>query len=321
MSLLIFGNIVQTTKKKLKKSKLLRFVYLHLVTVDFLNLSVLDKFSTINHIENGGSVIRFGDGELLILFKKGAPAFQKYSDKLRNDLLQILFDTRPNLLLCLPRLLSNKDEFKKLTINSQFYWVRFLRKYSSDLKLLESSELKNRLFGDTQVTRFYRGTLDRQLSEEIFNRFKNILKNKEIFIFEGSKTRFGVGNDLLSEAKSVSRVLAPTTNAYERIDELKKISLNIPKKTLIIVSLGPAGKVISHFLVKRGYQVCDLGHLDIEYEWFRRRVSTSKPIPGKYVNEASIHYIPTSFRGLEKYKSEIVYSCVSENEDAKREVF
>lgn len=283
------------------------------MTVDFLNLSILDKFSTLRHIEKGGSIIRFGDGELLILFKKGAPAFQKYSDKLRSDLLQILFDTSPRLLLCLPRLLSSREELKKLTISSQFYWVRFLRKYASDLKLLESSELSNRFFGDTQVTRFYRGTLDNQLSEEIFNRFKNILKNKEVFIFEGSKTRFGVDNDLLSEARSVSRVLAPTINAYEKIDNLKKVSLNIPKEALIIVSLGPAGKIISYFLVKQGYQVCDLGHLDIEYEWYRRRVSTSEPIPGKYVNESSIHYVPKNFRCVEKYKSEIVYSCASED--------
>ena len=35
-----------------------------------------------------------------------------------------------------------------------------------------------------------------------------------------------------------------------------------------------------------GYQALDVGHIDIEYEWYLRKATNKIPIEGKYVNEA-----------------------------------
>ena len=40
-----------------------------------------------------------------------------------------------------------------------------------------------------------------------FDKLKLIWKNRDVVLIEGVYTRFGVGNDLLSGAKSVTRIL------------------------------------------------------------------------------------------------------------------
>ena len=61
-------------------------------------------------------------------------------------------------------------------------------------------------------------------------------------------------------------------------------------------------------LCSMGYQALDVGHLDIEYEWFLRRATGKIPIPGKFVNEAG------AGRGVgemddERYLNEIICRC------------
>ena len=41
---------------------------------------------------------------------------------------------------------------------------------------------------------------------------------------------------------------------------------------LILISLGPAGKVLAYDLFKRGYHVLDIGHIDNDYEWYLHEV-------------------------------------------------
>gem|GEM_PF-4136669 len=62
------------------------------------------------------------------------------------------------------------------------------------------------------------------------------------------------------------------------------------RDTLILVALGPAGKLLVSDLHGIGYQVIDVGHLDIEYEWFLRKVTREIRVSGKYVNEVDPEY-------------------------------
>ena len=49
--------------------------------------------------------------------------------------------------------------------------------------------------------------------------------------------------------------------------------------------MGPTATILSYDLYKAGYHVIDIGHIDIEYEWFLRNAKTKIKIEGKYVNE------------------------------------
>ena len=50
--------------------------------------------------------------------------------------------------------------------------------------------------------------------------------------------------------------------------------------------MGPTATILSYYLYKLGYQVVDIGHADIEYEWYLKNATTKIKIEGKYVNEA-----------------------------------
>ena len=52
------------------------------------------------------------------------------------------------------------------------------------------------------------------------------------------------------------------------------------------MALGPTATVMAYDLAKLGYQAIDIGHVDIEYEWFLMKAIHKVPIQNKYVNEA-----------------------------------
>lgn len=49
--------------------------------------------------------------------------------------------------------------------------------------------------------------------------------------------------------------------------------------------MGPTATVLAYDLACRGYQALDIGHLDLEYEWYLMGTNTKVNIPHKYVNE------------------------------------
>ena len=54
--------------------------------------------------------------------------------------------------------------------------------------------------------------------------------------------------------------------------------------------MGQTATALAYDLAKEGFWAIDIGHLDIEYEWFLRKAKDKIKIAGKHVNEAK--YIP-----------------------------
>ena len=42
------------------------------------------------------------------------------------------------------------------------------------------------------------------------------IKDRDVIICEGEKTRMGVGNDLLDNCKSIKRIICPSENAFDK---------------------------------------------------------------------------------------------------------
>ena len=61
--------------------------------------------------------------------------------------------------------------------------------------------------------------------------------------------------------------------------------IKINKTILILIALGPTATVLSYDLNRLGYQAIDIGHIDIEYEWFLKNATKKIKIKNKYVNE------------------------------------
>ena len=56
---------------------------------------------------------------------------------------------------------------------------------------------------------------------------------------------------------------------------------------MILIALGPTATILAYDLAKEGYQAVDIGHMDIEYEWYLRKADRKIDIENKAVNEVS----------------------------------
>ena len=99
-------------------------------------------------------------------------------------------------------------------------------------------------------------------------KLKKIWVHKNVLIIEGEKSRIGVGNNLFDNIKSIKRIIFPVTNAFLVYKKIIKEVLKLNEKRLILIALGPTATILAYDLYKLGYQAIDIGHVDIEYEWF-----------------------------------------------------
>ena len=74
----------------------------------------------------------------------------------------------------------------------------------------------------------------------------------------------------------------------------------------MLLALGPTSTALSYDLYKLGYQVIDVGHIDIEYEWFLRKAKKRIPISNKYVNEVNGNKYKSGNFNDSKYYKEII---------------
>ena len=137
-----------------------------------------------------------------------------------------------------------------------------------------------------------------------FRDMKAIWEDRDIVFIEGEKSRLGIGNDLFDNVRSIHRILCPPCNAFSRIDDIIAEALKQSKDVLFLIALGPTATVLAYDLFKSRYQAIDIGHVDIEYEWWRMRARRKVKLERKYVNE-----VPDGNRVAdagEEYKRQII---------------
>jgi glycosyltransferase family protein len=144
----------------------------------------------------------------------------------------------------------------------------------------------NRKYYSSMISRFYIEYKDKSKIPYYIKKLKQIWDKKDILIIEGEMSRLGVGNDLFNNSKSIKRILCPAINAFNVYEKIISQAKKIDKSNLILLALGPTSSVLAYDLYKIGYQVIDVGHIDIEYEWFLRKATKKIQIENKYVNEA-----------------------------------
>lgn len=264
--------------------------------------NVLSPTETLKLIsENNLSLIRFGDGELSLI--EGTDlAFQKHDPDLAQKLKEVLTSDKKGLLIGVPGIFGRLEHFSKLGF---WFEIHHLFRYHHLWKQLTKPE---KIYGDAFITRPYLSYRDKTGAEGIYQQIKALWQGKDVLLIEGEKSRLGVGNDLFQNANSVKRILGPAENAFTKSDDLINTASKYSKDHLVILSLGPAAKVIGYELFTQGYQVIDIGHLDMEYEMFLRGSDKLVPVRYKYFNEIDERQ-PENCNDL-SYRSEIVATIV-----------
>ena len=92
---------------------------------------------------------------------------------------------------------------------------------------------------------------------------------------------------MFSNVKSIERILCPAKNAFSKYDEILEAAKKVDKNKLLILAVGPLATVLAHDLAKLDYRALDIGHADIEYEWYLMGATEKVKIEGKYTSEAN----------------------------------
>lgn len=261
-------------------------------------------------LERRCSVARYGDGELQMIShylnngdRNNFPVdtFQHYDAKLGQRLYEVLkAPSVDNMLVCLPHQLTHP---KISDLYSELFWERewLLRK-----DLLSASVL-DRTMGDASFTRFYMGRKDILDYPSYISLLKELWQGRDILIVEGEFSRLGVGNDLFDNAISIRRVICPSKDAFAHYDEiLSSVQAHSADAPLILLALGMTATVLAYDLAQLGKQAIDVGHVDVEYEWYRMGATSKVAIPNKYVNEVGSGRIDGVNYEDARYRSQIV---------------
>lgn len=244
------------------------------------DINIMSIEDTLKIMSNKVSIIRFGDGEFSLMGNKNVCPFQKETLNLKESLITTINTLdNDNVLICLPETMKNLNPFAKKT--QKLWTINFYENYDA-----YSNNYSNKyVYGNAFVSRPYMIYKDKSYCAKYFEMFKSLFKNQDIVIIEGRYSRLGVGNDLFSRAKSIKRIICPPQNAWDKYDLILNESLKVNKDALIITSIGPTSKPLAMELIKKGYWVLDLGHIDSEYEWFLAKDTVKREIKNKHTAE------------------------------------
>ena len=56
-------------------------------------------------------------------------------------------------------------------------------------------------------------------------------------------------------------------------------------KRLVLLALGPAATILAYDLAKSDIRALDIGHIDLEYEWYLMGAEEKVVVKNKYTNE------------------------------------
>lgn len=241
---------------------------------------IIGMESTLQKIISGRcSVSRYGDGEFDIMAGRDI-GFQPYNMELAEKMKKILHTEEKDFLVCIN---ESYISTKNCTDEVRKYWKKKLR---TNRHIWDKLLKNDKIYYSANITRFYFRYKDKTNVPRIVELWKLVWAERDIVFIEGEKSRLGVGNDFFDGAKSCRRILCPPENAFEYYDEIIAEAKKIEKSALIFIALGPTATAMAYDLYVEGYQAIDIGHIDIEYEWYLMGSSSRIAIKDKYTNEA-----------------------------------
>jgi glycosyltransferase family protein len=277
--------LVKTWNKVIDYVIFCKKIWLH--TMDFFvtklvsppNVKTIEE--TINKIINDKcSISRFGDGELKLISGKDI-SFQNHSQLLEDRLKEVLLSNTDNHMVCIPHVFGDNRQYTPLYAAE---WKNHLIEYR--LKWYKNLNMK-KVYFNSLISRCYLCFGDTNRSRHFFENIKKIWDGRNIIIIEGEFSRLGVGNDLFDNVKSIQRILCPSKNAFLHYNDIISTVKNTSKNNLVLIALGPAATILSFDLNKEGFQAIDIGHIDIEYEWYLKGATRKVSIKNKFVNEVN----------------------------------
>lgn len=232
-------------------------------------------------VEEKKSMARFGDGEFAIMENVYRQKFQKLDERLMKRLREVILSDDDRILICIADNYGDLRKYNEDTVAGiRVYMTEDTRKFH--MKYL----CQDKVYYDTYISRPYAVYNDgKEGAIKRFEDLRRIWEKRDVIIMEGALTRLGVGNDLLDNAGRIRRILGPATSSFDRYDEILESALSYGEEdVLYLIAMGPSAGVLAYDLTQEGYQAVDIGHIDLEYEWFLKGEGRSV-VKNKYNNE------------------------------------
>lgn len=290
-------------QKYILRFKYFIYFFIHILSDKvLLNLSRLKIASderTINEIiSRKVSISRFGDGEFRLM-QGHDTGFQTANPRICALLKEILKSNNNNHIVGIPYAWKKLLEFKYSAFE---YWGAYLLGNLNHLMCYFDTSIQ---YYSSTFTRFYIDYSSDSNAKRIVPLIKKIWDNKRICIIEGNKSRMGVGNDFFANASNIKRIVCPSTNAFDVYDKIIDSVEQETNEDLYVIALGMTATCLAYDLAQRGYWAIDLGHADIEYEWFLKKAKRKEPIAGKFVAESKNDLLNETI-DLSEYNSQII---------------
>jgi len=193
------------------------------------------------------SFARFGDGEFRTMLRPEFNLkFQPWSAGLASDLREpLLFDgyDPDKLMLGFPYPYRN------------MHWSGVWLDIWSELRPLLRTDLT---YGNSHASR---PIYFQQLGERGTELWRQVWADQEICVVTGENSRFALIPELFDNVKASRYVYSTPVNAYADLPRLMKVLEDEDPEQLYLLSLGPAGTLVTAWLARMGRWAIDIGHI------------------------------------------------------------
>lgn len=251
----------------------------------FFYPEILPIDTTIDEIvKEHRSLSRFGDGEFAIMAGKKRQKFQAMDSRLQEKLIQAFSSKDERILIAIADNYGSLEKYSRAGKSG-------IRAYMTETVRLEHKQFidLNRKYHNAYISRpcVLFADCETDAPGKRFDALKTIWQQRDVIMIEGAQTRLGVGNDLFECAKSIRRIEGPAENSFSVYDDLLRATHKYASNdTLLLLAMGPTATALAYDLGKEGLQAVDIGHLDLEYEWYLRG-GRRCAIDTKYNNEVA----------------------------------
>lgn len=231
---------------------------------------ILDLFATLEHIKEGYSISRFGDGEMHFIFRHKGIKTQQHNKKLEKRLLAIITYKQPlpKHLACIPDFFDPGK--RTIPYGSKFFrpkrWKRIAKIYSHEIPESENQ------YGSSFVFRPELFAID---YTAYFKLVQDIFADKKFVVVGNPHPAFKAFTEE-ARMQVVQKIDTPATNAYSSystiLTKCRKINKAVSGDLIFLISTGASAKVLAYDLCSLGIQALDAGNFFKIFHWHQKGI-------------------------------------------------
>lgn len=214
-------------------------------------------------VSSSKSFIRIGDGELKILEGEGIP-FQNADPLLAKRLSDAITQPVANLEIGFSWVYFHPDTVMQQYLRA-YNWKYLRTNKDVLLKYIDES----REYYAAEITQLYQMFSDSFDFAGYFDIVRKIWDRKDIVLVCGNRTFNDIEYNIFDNAASVVKVEGPSTNAFSVYDSILENVKRVSSSKMVVVILGPAGKVLTYDLARFGIRALDMGHIAKDYNAYK----------------------------------------------------